>query len=594
VAMNLVVHRFNMSSAFGTIGLTVGALSLLLLVGALSGCSRGMRGEPVPREHARSVETASSAEHDATPVFTPVAGLPEGFRYDVEGSPDAPDAEHGFEGFGISYANDTLSIFCFRGGHRRDRASLGHVTGRPVDVVLDWRFNTAASAGGEEADRWGGGAGWTGQPLLIRWNREQKLRLGIRDRAFVDSDEAMELIIGSLSGSVYFLDAATGAPTREHLHLGNPIKGTVSVDPRKNGLLYVGQGIPYTDRFGARVFDMFTRQELLHIAGNDAFSHRRWGAFDGNAIVDERSGTVFWAAESGLVHRFTIGEDLKVRGAMRMRYARPGMAKQGIESSMAVIADKGFVADNSGTVLCVDLRTMTPVWSVDNGDDTDATIVVDEESPGQYSLYTASEVDLTGPVGEAHLRKLDAATGREIWRVSRTCRSEPLGGRTNSGGVLATPLIVRHGGRTIVYAIFSRTDEFARGEFVAIDARTGHELFSIQMNRYSWSSPAGFRDEDGNPYVFFSDVSGIVYVVDALTGEVLVRKRTGHLFESSPIVFHDRAYIASRGRAILGFRIITSATDPVAVAPAAARRTASSRDTRISAETRHKGNPQGG
>lgn len=547
---------------------TIRTLCLLLALGASSGCTRGMQGGTVSGEHGRAVQTAATTEHVAAPAFSPVAMLPDGFTHDVKVLSDAPEGEHRFEGFGASYAEDSLSIFCFRGGHRRDQSSRGHVTGRPVDVVLDWRFNTAASAQGEVPDRWGGGAGWTGQPLLIHWTREQKQRLGIRDRAFVDNDQAMELIIGSLSGNVYFLNAATGAPTREHLILGNPIKGTVSVDPRKNGLLYVGQGIPYNDRFGARVFDMFSQREVFHIPANDGFSHRRWGAFDGNAVVDERSGTVFWAAESGVVHRFTIGDDLQVRGVMRMRYRRPGMAKQGIESSMSVIGDKGFVADNSGTVLCVDLRTMTPVWSFENGDDTDATIVVDEEEPGAFRLYTGSEVDLTGPIAEAHVRKLDAATGREIWRVSRVCHSAPLGGRTNSGGVLATPLVVRHGGRTIVFAIFSRTDEFARGEFVAIDGRTGRELYSITMNRYSWSSPAEFRDEHGNPYVFFSDVSGIVYVVDARTGEVLVRKRTGFLFESSPIVFNDRAYIASRGRAILSFRILTTASAPVASAPA--------------------------
>jgi hypothetical protein len=68
------------------------------------------------------------------------------------------------------------------------------------------------------------------------------------------------------------------------LSIGNPIKGCVSVDPRKNGLIYVGQGIQHGARLGANVFDMFSRKEILHINGKNVQSVGRWGAFDSNPI----------------------------------------------------------------------------------------------------------------------------------------------------------------------------------------------------------------------------------------------------------------------------------------------------------------------
>jgi hypothetical protein len=49
--------------------------------------------------------------------------------------------------------------------------------------------------------------------LVIHWIREQKIKLGIQDSAFLNNDQAHELIIGSLSGNIYFLDAETSKPT---------------------------------------------------------------------------------------------------------------------------------------------------------------------------------------------------------------------------------------------------------------------------------------------------------------------------------------------------------------------------------------------
>jgi hypothetical protein len=78
---------------------------------------------------------------------------------------------------------------------------------------------------------WGGGSGWTGQPLIINWNQEQKEKLHITDQEFLNDPNAMEVIIGSLCGDIYFLNSETGAASRNPLSIHNTIKGTVSVDP---------------------------------------------------------------------------------------------------------------------------------------------------------------------------------------------------------------------------------------------------------------------------------------------------------------------------------------------------------------------------
>jgi outer membrane protein assembly factor BamB len=238
-----------------------------------------------------------------------------------------------------------------------------------------------------------------------------------------------------------------------------------------------------------------------------------------------------------------------------MRYQNPQLSRAGMESSMAVIDQFGFIADNSGTVMCIDLKTMAPIWNVNNQDDSDATIAVDTEPNGKHYLYTGSEVDFNGPIGTSYFRKLNAINGEEIWKVSRECRSAPIQEKTNSGGILSSPVIGKMKGSNLVYCLFSRVDDQNRGEFVAIDKTNGKEAFSLILNHYSWSSPADVYDEEGNIYIFLTDVFGTIYLLDGITGKVLVKEKTKFLYESSPVVVNDHIFIASRGNTILSFKI---------------------------------------
>lgn len=486
--------------------------------------------------------------------FEPVEHFNFGLTYEIFGSIDS-SINQKFVGFSSDYSDDAWSIFCFRGNHQRNSPSRGTVVNRPNVITLDWEFQTAYDGTTTDFGTWGGGAGWTGQPMIIRWDREQKVKLGIQDSVFLNNDKALELIIGSLCGNIYFLDAETGQPTRPHLSIGNPIKGSVSVDPRKNGLLYVGQGIQHGARFGAYVFDMFSREEILHINGKDVQSVRRWGAFDSNPIVERHTGQIFWPAENGMVYSFHLSNPNDLSRLVKMQYHHKKLPRRGIESSMAVVDQYGFFCDNSGSVICMDLKNMRPIWNVSNYDDSDATITIDKESDGSYALYTGNEVDLQAPVHTAYFRKLDAATGDELWKVGRKCRGTALNGKTNSGGMLSSPAIGKNKGKDLVYCIFSRVDEQNRGEFIAISKQTGEEIFSMLMPTYSWSSPVDIYDEEGNIYIFFTDVSGSVYLIDGLTGELLIKEKMNYTFESTPVIVNDRVFIASRGRSILSFKL---------------------------------------
>jgi outer membrane protein assembly factor BamB len=487
-------------------------------------------------------------------IFQPIANSNFDLSFEIFGSLDS-SGNSGFQGFSSNYAEDVNSIFCFRGNQQRNQPSRGHVLKNPNAIEVLWDFKTIYDGTTTAYGTWGGGAGWTGQAMVIQWTREQKLRLGIVDSSFLDNDEALEIIIGSLCGNIYFLNAETGLPTRKHLSIGNPIKGSVSIDPRKNGLLYVGQGVQHNARFGAYIFDMFNGNELLYISGKDKDAKRKWGAFDSNALIDSKSGQIFWPAENGLIYSFQISEDRAISPMAKMRYEHSKLFRAGIESSMAAIDSFGFFSDNSGSVICINLKTLEPIWNVSNDDDSDATIAIDKEDDGSYFLYTGNEVDRLAPVNTAYFRKLDAQTGAELWKVGRSCRGTALNGKTNSGGILSSPVIGKKQGKDLVYCVFSRVDKNNHGEFIAINKHTGEEAFTILMDHYSWSSPVDLYDEDGRIYIFFTDVAGTIYLIDGLSGDLIIKEKTAYTFESSPVAVNDQIFIASRGQSILSFKL---------------------------------------
>jgi len=135
---------------------------------------------------------------------------------------------------------------------------------KPVALQLVWTHQT-----GQSRAPWFGGTGWTGQPAIVRWPdviRHSMPRLGERTRqaGFV------EVIQGSLDGRVHFLDLQTGKPSRPAIVTGNPIKGSVSLDPRGYPLLFVGQGIPENVPIGLRVYELIGHTEVAPRAPTDA------------------------------------------------------------------------------------------------------------------------------------------------------------------------------------------------------------------------------------------------------------------------------------------------------------------------------------
>ncbi|MDE6782297.1 MAG: dehydrogenase, partial [Paramuribaculum sp.] len=385
--------------------------------------------------------------------------------------------------------------FTFRGGERRDAAFGGRLDSVPSRFEVDWRFDTEEDYTATSVGTWGGGTGWTGQPLYVEWPDSCMRRF--RSAGLVDGDfSGREIMVGSLAAKVYFIDFMTGKPSRPAIDVTNPIKGTISLDPTLNGNLYVGQGVPAHGKMGALVIDL-NKGLMTHFFGPDPKAQRGWGAYDSSAI---RVGQfLFRPGENGGVYKFLVEPGgLKLHSVLR--YTVGGYAP-GIEASMSVYANYGYVADNAGNVLCINLNTLNPVWYYKLPDDVDATPVICEEADRNIYVYTGCEVEHEG-VAEARFVKLDALTGREVWVNHTPARRAELGEKHFDGGYYATAL---PGVGDCIDLIFTNVvrnnDDKMNGSFVAYDRATGHTRYSVKLRYYAWSSPVGFIGLDGEMYV---------------------------------------------------------------------------------------------
>jgi outer membrane protein assembly factor BamB len=445
-------------------------------------------------------------------------------------------------------------VFTFRGGPARKGGAYGSIPLNPNKLEIAWSYQTEHG----EAP-WFGGAGWTGQPVIVRWPdviRHSMPKLGARR---YDS-ELVEVIQGSLDGHVYFLDLQTGQQTRPPLDTGNPIKGSVSLDPRGFPLLFVGQGIPEKASIGLRAYELIDDRQIFFLAGHDDTAPRNWwGAFDSSGLVNRNTDTYVVGGENGLVYSIALHTDfdpieLKLKVApeiSRYRYAnkKHNAETLGVESSLTVVKNLAFFADNSGIIQAVDLRTFEPRWAFDSGDDTDASVTV--EWP---ALYTGNEVDKTGVKGQAHARRLDARTGELVWDRAYDCEGtlEPI---RHQAGIFATNAVGRGDVPDLVYFTLSRCPSGKLGAIVALDKGTGKEVWKLELPLFSWSSPTLLTDESGKSWLLQGGIGGVVRLIDARSGRQVAQVQLVGDIEASPAVFGDMFVLGTRADRIYGVRI---------------------------------------
>ncbi|KAB7707111.1 pyrrolo-quinoline quinone [Bacillus aerolatus] len=443
-------------------------------------------------------------------------------------------------------------VLTFRGNNLRDAPSYGKVKMNPASLEKMWSFSTGSSP------KWGGGAGWTGQPAIIKWDSDVREMMNLKEE-FKDKEHFTEVIHASLDGKIYFFDLESGKQSRNPINIHNPIKGSVSIDPRGYPLLYTGQGIPQQGEIGFRIFSLIDGEVLHFIPGIDSDAYRPWGAFDGSALVNRETDTLVMGGENGLFYNVKLNtvfnkeeKSIKVTPEqITYRYKVNGNDYQGIENSTAVYKNLAFFADNGGSVQGVDLVTMKPIWALSGTDDTDASIVIDEEETTPF-LYTGTEVDkLRGSNSHSLIRKINGVTGEVIWKKGYPA----FYNESVNGGMLATPIIGKNEIKDLAIFTIARHKKMDAGLMVALNKTTGEEVWRWEMPSYTWSSPVAVYDKSGQAYLIQCDSIGTMHLLNGKTGEIINTLHLGSNIEASPAVFNDSIVVASRGGQIFRVKV---------------------------------------
>ncbi|MUT68509.1 PQQ-binding-like beta-propeller repeat protein [Paenibacillus sp. NEAU-GSW1] len=468
------------------------------------------------------------------------------FSYEWNRKPAAAKA------FPLKYT-ETEGILTFRGSNERSAPSFGTTSMTTFKPKIAWSKQTRSSS-------WGGGAGWTGQPAIVKWSPEVLKAMNVKPK-FQSKANFTEVIYASLDGYVYFLDLGTGEETRSPIKIGNPIKGSVSVDARGYPLLYVGEGIPENGTIGFSLYSLIDQKRLFRANGIDSFAYRKWGAFDSSALFNRQDDTLTVGGENGLMYKIKLNtafepakKKLTIKPEVsKYRYKIKGNSYQGIENSIAAYGDLAFFADNGGSLQAINVKTHEPKWNLAPLDDTDATIVIEAENDVPF-LYTGTEVDKQGTEGYAYIRKINGHTGKVVWQQKYASFSQ-LGDHPVNGGLLATPVLGKKSISNYVIFTIARYGSFSGGLMVALDKKTGKEAWRMTMKNYAWSSPVDVYDADGKAYIIQADSAGVVSVIDASKGKKLGSLNIGTNIESTPSVFNNTAVVASRGGKIYGIAL---------------------------------------
>ncbi len=454
-------------------------------------------------------------------------------------------------------------VTTFRGNNYRDSASFGTRTVSQKKLEIVWEKDGLGAISAHNS--YWPGTGWTGQPLLVHWPENTRKMMNINGE--MKSKDLVEVIYPALDGNIYFLDLETGKPTREKIQVGYPIKGTGMIDPRGYPVLYTGMGInensgKFTE-YKFRIINLLNQKELYSIFGRDEVAFRGWGANDASALLDRKTDTLLNVGENGLVYRVKLNTKFdKSAGTLsiapqltKYRYRSPFNDEQGIENSPAIYKNYMYFCDNGGTLQCLDLNTMKPVWIYDAKDDTDASIVIEETKEGVF-LYTANQVDKRGENGKAavadcNIRKLNALTGELIWQKNYQC----VYNYYINGGALGTPVIGKDDISNMVIFNICFTGSNSDGTMVALDKKTGEEIWKKKLTSYSWCSPLDFKSSDGKTYMVYSDFAGFMHLVDPMNGKTLDSVSLQGNVESSPAIYNDTIVVGSYARKIFGIKV---------------------------------------
>ncbi len=415
-------------------------------------------------------------------------------------------------------------LLTFRGNPTRTFYGQGPVPRQP-SVIWSWEIGCSNSTVGGEPKNWCG-SGWTGQPSVFHPPEQP---------------DVWWVAFGGYNRKVNFLDPASGVEVYPAYATDDIIKGSITIDPDGYPLLYTGS----RDNFYHVVALDRPEPEALWKLSSEAVKPTLWNNdWDSSGLIIDD-----YLFEGGENSRFFIVKlnrgydaDGLVTVDPSIAFSTEGWDQElinavgrdvSIENSVAISGDTVYFANSGGLVQGWDISgladgaTPTRVFRFWTGEDTDASVVIDEEG----MLYVASEYERGNSRGQevGQIMKLDPTKPDDplVWGVDAR--------RGLDTGVWATPAL---------YAdiVIVPTDT---GEVFGLDRATGAERWMLNLPGPLWQSPVVVDD-----VLIQGDCNGVLHAFDVkdtmATPTELWSIELGGCIESTPAVWDGRIFVGSR------------------------------------------------
>jgi len=380
-----------------------------------------------------------------------------------------------------------------------------------------------------------------------------------------DTSAFKEVILPASDGKIYFFNLETQVFSRDILDIGFPLSTTGAVNPYGYPLLYVGQNADtvkgYRGIVGMRIFDLINNEMLAFETGlSDAAYSTSVGTISTSPVIESDSDTLIYGADNGMLYTVRMNTDFDLANAkisvdpVVSNYAYKTNlrnAKQGIRSSAATYGDYAYFGDMAGTIQCVDMNTLEPVWMLDMGDSVIATIAIEVEEDGVY-LYSGNVINRRAKSDAIRLVKIDALTGQIVWEnTSAQGKYSSKLGEGIYAGLMASPLIGEGDISDLVIYNVNHLQTEEKNKFYsivyALDKETGEEVWSQPIDADSVSSPIAMYEADGTSYIVMGDNSGVLRLMDGFTGTTVSSVNLGSAIYASPAAYGNTIVVGTTG-----------------------------------------------
>ena len=449
-------------------------------------------------------------------------------------------------------------VTTFRGGPLRQNSAYGTVDVVEQELSIERGIMTSALDGKFKGFRFGT------QPVIVKWYKNIRQMMNIND-ALKNTTGMKEVIYGADDGKIYFFDLDTATYSRNPINVGYPIGSGLTVNPYGFPLLYAGQSdyklSEYTGIVGMRIYNLINQKMIGFESGLNAAAASENGAISSSPIVETESDTLIYGAENGMLYTVSMytdfdlaNEEIKVDPLTATYGYRTNInkAKQGIVSSVAAYGDYVYFGDLAGTIQCVDMNTMQPVWVANMDDSVVASVAIECGEDGEVYLYAGNVVNRRAKSSPIRLVKLNALTGEVVWECASPIKGKYASKPAANGvyaGLMGSPLV---GEGDISDLVIFNVNNVVEGEqnyavVYALDKETGEEVWTQPLDVSSLSSPVAVYQPDGKSYIVLGDENGTLRLMDGFTGSTISTVSLNGSIASTPAVYGNRIVVGTTG-----------------------------------------------